>query len=239
MFQFTTLLRLENVKIIWFPSVLVIFVTFLIWSFRHSLLWGLVPCHKNLTVQSTSTEDSLVSRSDFYTKSDSLRFHDDYMYCDSRQYNWLLGTSPAAEGVVSNDVFDLFNKLNLEFFRVQLGRVCRKIFFVTGALQHFMNNNMSFNNTRCISLDKDLHPEEYLDFRQDSPVHKFDYLLSSAVNARFYLMKDDPSTIPAAKRNIIFLFIIHYALLAVVCGSVLYLSVGYLRNTTLYNELWK
>lgn len=114
----------------------------------------------------------------------------------------------------------------------------RKIFYVQGALTHFMNRQVSFDNTRCVALDQHLQREEYAEFRQNSPVEKYEYLATSIRKSRSYLMKEDDSTIPAAVRNMYILAVLHYGLLTLIWGSVAYCGFGYLQNTGLYRELF-
>lgn len=88
-----------------------------------------------------------------------------------------------------------------------------------------------------MALDKDLQQEEYLDFRQDVPISKFDYLETCLRKARLYLMKEDDSSIPAAKRKMVMLAILHYGLLALIWGTIAYFTFGYLQSTRIYKEL--
>lgn len=85
-----------------------------------------------------------------------------------------------------------------------------------------------------MALDKDLPQEEYLEFRQDVPIAKMDYLFECVKKPRLYLMKEDPSTLPRAIRNMYVLAVLHYGLLALIWGTVAYWCLGYLRSCELF-----
>lgn len=93
-----------------------------------------------------------------------------------------------------------------------------------------MDVQMTFNNTRCMALDKDLHKEEYTVFRQDVPVTKHEYLMDCVRKPRVYLLKEDPSSIPRARRNMRIFFVLHYGLLSLFWGSVAYFCFSYMKN---------
>ena len=99
-----------------------------------------------------------------------------------------------------------------------------------------MNTKNSFDNTRCMALDKDLHSDEYLEFRQDAPVSKYDYLMTNIRNSRYYLMKEDESTIPKARRRMYILAVLHYGLKTLFWGAVIFGCLDYLRSMGIYKN---
>lgn len=105
---------------------------------------------------------------------------------------------------------------------MQLSRLVRKMFYIQESMTFFMQTDFKFVNERCMALDNDLHPDEYLMFRQDSDTTREEYYSGAILNARLYLLKDEASTIPRAKRNLCLLAALHYGLLTLIWGSVLY-----------------
>lgn len=73
-----------------------------------------------------------------------------------------------------------------------------------------------------MALDKGLHPDEYLDFGFDSAIPLEEYMELSALNGRYFLLKEDPSTIPIAKRKMVLLAVLHYGLLSMFWVFVFY-----------------
>lgn len=102
-----------------------------------------------------------------------------------------------------------------------------------------MNTDVTFNNERCMALDRDLQKEEYVTFRQNGPVEKYEYMEKTFRNARLYLMKEEDSSIPAARRKMYVLAVLHYGLLAVVWGTVAWCCWAYLKSTSFYRVLVK
>jgi len=77
----------------------------------------------------------------------------------------------------------------------------RKIDTVTAVLDHFVENQWTFSTNQTKNLWNSLSVEEKQRFNFDMNSIDWDkYFLISLAGARKYLSKDDPSTIPAAKK---------------------------------------
>lgn len=120
------------------------------------------------------------------------------------------------------------------FPRLRLSRLVRKIFYVQTSLQYFLNSSLLFDNRKCMALDKDLHPDEYAEFHQDVAVSKMDYVTLCFTEARWHLLKEPVSNIPAARKKMRIFATIHYSLMACLWMAVIYMCFLYLRKTMIY-----
>lgn len=100
-----------------------------------------------------------------------------------------------------------------------------------------MNIAFTFDNKKCLAMDRDLHPHEFKEFRQDVPVTMVEYLDMCMINSRVYLMKEPLSTIPRARKKMYILAALHYSLQTLFYGFVAYVTYLYITTTSFYTDL--
>ena len=88
-----------------------------------------------------------------------------------------------------------------------------------------------------MALDADLSAEEFKEFHQNVKMSKKDYMEMCYRKGRFYLVKEEDSTIPAARRKVVFLAIVHYGVKALFWSSVIYGCFLYLRAQRIFSHI--
>ena len=82
-----------------------------------------------------------------------------------------------------------------------MSKAYKRIHKQCGLLQYFMDNNFTFDTTNAKQLWRSMSPEDQKLFKFDMTSMNWDnYFYNSLYGLRKFLAKEDPDTIPKAKK---------------------------------------
>ncbi|XP_053203007.1 fatty acyl-CoA reductase 1-like [Panonychus citri] len=90
-----------------------------------------------------------------------------------------------------------------------LNQVYQKVHRAMNALEYFTTNEWTFRNENFVNLMKSLEPDDFTKFSLDvGSINWCDYIENYILGVRKYLLKEDPATLPKARKNIKRLYLI-------------------------------